>query len=56
MKPNQPIGTTSTATAMTTYGTCGVKVWVYRGDIMEHDPMAQDRRADQQQSAGAPQR
>ncbi len=40
-----------TATAMTTYGTCGVKVWVYRGDIMEHDPMAQDRRADQQQQA-----
>lgn len=47
-----------TATAMTTYGTCGVKVWVYRGDIMEHDPMAQDRRADQQQqqSGGGPQR
>jgi small subunit ribosomal protein S3 len=45
-----------TATAMTTYGTCGVKVWVYRGDIMEHDPMAPDRRADQQQPSGAPQR
>jgi small subunit ribosomal protein S3 len=45
-----------TATAMTTYGTCGVKVWVYRGDIMEHDPMAQDRRAEQQQPSGAPQR
>ncbi len=45
-----------TATAMTTYGTCGVKVWVYRGDIMEHDPMAQDRRVEQQQSGGGPQR
>ncbi len=45
-----------TATAMTTYGTCGVKVWVYRGDIMEHDPMAQDRRADQQPSSAGPQR
>lgn len=46
-----------TATAMTTYGTCGVKVWVYRGDIMEHDPMAQDRRAEQQQQpGGGPQR
>ncbi len=45
-----------TATAMTTYGTCGVKVWVYRGDIMEHDPMAQDRRVEQQQKSGGPQR
>ncbi|MCZ6509195.1 MAG: 30S ribosomal protein S3 [Alphaproteobacteria bacterium] len=45
-----------TATAMTTYGTCGVKVWVYRGDIMEHDPMAQDRRVEQQQTSGGPQR
>jgi small subunit ribosomal protein S3 len=44
-----------TATAMTTYGTCGVKVWVYRGDIMEHDPMAQDRRIEEQQSGGAAQ-
>ncbi|MCS7267211.1 MAG: 30S ribosomal protein S3 [Geminicoccaceae bacterium] len=32
------------ATAVTPYGTCGVKVWVYRGDIFEHDPMAYDRR------------
>jgi small subunit ribosomal protein S3 len=32
------------ATAMTTYGTCGVKVWVYRGDIMEHDPMGHEKR------------
>jgi small subunit ribosomal protein S3 len=45
-----------TATAMTTYGTCGVKVWIYRGDIMEHDPMAQDRRIEEQQGGGAPMR
>src|SRR5215207_4622297 len=32
------------ATAKTTYGTCGVKVWVFKGEIMEHDPMAQDKR------------
>jgi len=38
-----------TATAMTTYGTCGVKVWVYRGEILAHDPMAQDKRALEQQ-------
>jgi len=40
------------ATAQTTYGTCGVKVWVYKGDIMEHDPQAQERRALDQQSGG----
>ena len=34
-----------TATAKTTYGTCGVKVWVFKGEIMAHDPMAQDKRA-----------
>ena len=38
-----------TATAMTTYGTCGVKVWVYRGEILAHDPMAVDKRALEQQ-------
>ncbi len=32
------------ATAHTAYGTCGVKVWIYKGDIMAHDPMAQDKR------------
>lgn len=45
-----------TATAQTTYGACGVKVWIYRGDIMEHDPMAQDRRLEEQQSGGMPAR
>ena len=38
------------ATAFTTYGTCGVKVWVFRGEVMAHDPMAQDKRAAEQQS------
>src|SRR5262249_29422264 len=33
-----------TATAKTTYGTCGVKVWIFKGEIMEHDPMAVERR------------
>jgi small subunit ribosomal protein S3 len=40
------------ATAKTTYGTCGVKVWVFKGEIMAHDPMAVDKRAAEQ----APQR
>ena len=37
-------------TAKTTYGTCGVKVWVFKGEIMEHDPMAQDKRVQEQQT------
>jgi small subunit ribosomal protein S3 len=37
------------ATAKTTYGTCGVKVWVFKGEIMQNDPMAQDKRAIEQQ-------
>ncbi len=36
------------ATARTAYGTCGVKVWVFKGEIMAHDPMAQDKRAMEQ--------
>jgi len=39
-----------TATAMTTYGTCGVKVWVFRGEVLEHDPMAQDKRVAEAQT------
>ena len=38
-----------TATAHTAYGTCGVKVWVFRGEILAHDPMAQDKRRAEQQ-------
>ena len=37
------------ATARTTYGICGVKVWVFKGEILAHDPMAQDKRAQEQQ-------
>jgi small subunit ribosomal protein S3 len=33
------------ATAITAYGTCGVKVWIFKGEILEHDPMASERRA-----------
>ena len=41
-----------TATAKTTYGTCGVKVWIFKGEIVAHDPMAQDKRAQEQQAGG----
>ena len=36
------------STAHTAYGTCGIKVWIYKGDIMAHDPMAQDKRLSEQ--------
>ena len=32
------------AEANTTYGICGIKVWIFKGEIMEHDPMAQEKR------------
>jgi small subunit ribosomal protein S3 len=38
-----------TATAQTTYGSCGVKVWVFKGEILAHDPMAQDKLLQEQQ-------
>ncbi len=37
------------ATAKTTYGTCGVKVWVFKGEILAHDPMAQEKRLQEAQ-------
>ena len=40
------------ATAHTPYGTCGVKVWVFKGEIMEHDPMAYDKKAAEGSSEG----
>ena len=39
------------ATAKTTYGTCGVKVWVFKGEILAHDPMAQDKRLQEAQAS-----
>ncbi len=31
--------------AQTAYGVIGIKVWIYKGEILEHDPMAAERRA-----------
>ena len=42
-----------TAEALTTYGIIGIKVWIYKGEIMEHDPMARDRRAENSGEARA---
>ena len=35
------------ASAQTAYGICGVKVWIFKGEILAHDPMAQDKRAEE---------
>ena len=40
------------ATAHTAYGTNGVKVWIFKGEILEHDPMAQDRLANESTGGG----
>jgi small subunit ribosomal protein S3 len=32
------------AEAQTTYGVIGVKTWIFKGEVLEHDPMAQDKR------------
>ncbi len=37
------------STAKTTYGACGVKVWIFMGEVMAHDPMAMDKQAFDQQ-------
>lgn len=37
------------AEGLTTYGIIGVKVWIYKGDILEHDPMARDKKAQEGQ-------
>ena len=40
------------ATAHTAYGVCGVKVWIFKGEILGHDPMAQDRLNMESQTTG----
>ena len=40
------------AQAHTAYGVCGVKVWIFKGEILGHDPMAQDRLMLEAQTAG----
>lgn len=43
-------------TAHTAMGTCGVKVWVFKGEILAHDPMAQDKRLAEQANQARPER
>ena len=42
------------AEASTAYGIIGIKTWIFKGDIMEHDPSAHDRRHAEAQEGGAP--
>ncbi|MGI9407397.1 MAG: 30S ribosomal protein S3 [Hyphomicrobiaceae bacterium] len=41
-----------TALARTAYGIIGIKVWIFKGEIMEHDPMAHERRATEANDQG----
>ncbi len=45
-----------TSEALTAYGICGIKVWVFKGEILEHDPTAHERRANEAQTSGGPRR
>jgi len=38
--------------ALTAYGIIGIKVWVFKGEILGHDPLAQDRLMMEAQTSG----
>lgn len=40
--------------AKTAYGIIGIKTWIFKGEIMEHDPAARDRKAQELQDGPAP--
>jgi small subunit ribosomal protein S3 len=40
------------AQAHTAYGVCGVKVWVFKGEILGNDPLSQDRLMMEAQTSG----
>ena len=42
------------AEGLTAYGIIGIKVWIFKGEIMEHDPSARDRKAQELQDGPAP--
>ncbi|WP_323785973.1 30S ribosomal protein S3 [Thalassovita sp.] len=42
------------AEAATPYGIIGIKTWIFKGEIMEHDPQARDRRAAELQDGPSP--
>ena len=44
--------------ARTAYGIIGIKVWIFKGEVLEHDPSAHERRATEGggEGQGAPRR
>jgi len=40
------------AEALTAYGIIGIKVWIFKGEILGHDPMSQDRLMMEAQTSG----
>jgi small subunit ribosomal protein S3 len=40
--------------AKTPYGIIGIKVWIFKGEIMEHDPQARDRKSAELQDSAIP--
>jgi small subunit ribosomal protein S3 len=42
----------ATAEALTAYGIIGIKCWIFKGEILGHDPMAQDRLMMEAQTSG----
>jgi small subunit ribosomal protein S3 len=38
--------------AATAYGIIGIKVWIFKGEIMEHDPMASEKKMTDMQEGG----
>ena len=42
----------ATAEALTAYGVIGIKCWIFKGEILGHDPMAQDRLMMEAQTSG----
>ena len=40
------------AEAHTAYGVCGIKVWIFKGEIFAHDPLATDRLMLEAQTSG----
>lgn len=44
----------ATSEGLTAYGIIGIKVWIFKGEIMEHDPSARDRKQQELQEGPAP--
>jgi len=44
----------ATCESKTPYGIGGVKVWIFKGEVLEHDPTARDRKSQELQEGGRP--